>query len=85
MMRRPGPRGRVCFFCAWLTQLILNLALAFPLAFSRRSENNSQATRAELAQTVLTTHLATPKTDREPAFGERWASRASLKAQKFCL
>ena len=50
------------------------------------SENNAQATRAESAQTVLIkTAQATPETDREPAFGERWdvTTSSKFKARKF--
>ena len=44
-----------------------------PWCVAGESENNAQATRAESAQTVLIkTAQATPETDREPAFGERW-------------
>ena len=49
-------------------------------------QNNAQATRAESAQTVLIkTAQATPETDREPAFGERWGVTTSskFKARKF--
>ena len=42
-----------------------------------RSENNAQATRAESAQTVLSISTGHPKTDREPAFGERWSVTTS--------
>ena len=44
-----------------------------------RSENNARATRAESAQTVLSISTGHPKTDREPAFGERWSVTTSSK------
>jgi hypothetical protein len=55
---------------------------------ARGSKINPQAARAESAHTVLTkTAQATPETDREPAFGERWGVTTSskFKARNFCL